>query len=273
MELPKGLKDKSVYCDVCPNSFDLCLVDKRMVFVKFRPNADKLTADCSLRLRAVSHVAQADPVVVSLKSGSGNLEDGVLYSRRDVPVLTPNTLEEYVSGDSLPRADKGGLTAEIDNEKLTLQMSMQGVSRSQLAQKLGVSREMIRRYESGQSSPSLSVMGKILELFGEDLLTSSRDSYSPLPDNPVSSDFRRMGLEAEAPLQAPFDVIARGRELMLGLVEGFGFERKIGLLDRFSELLGAHRFIIGECEREGIPVIKRDELHHLGPKELLERLK
>ncbi len=272
MDLPKDLARESLFCDISPNSFDLCLVYQRIVFVKFRPNADKLMKDHAEKLRAVSRVAKADPIVVSLKSGSESLEDGVVYTRREVPVITPATLKDYLEGDSLAKADKGGFTAEIDHKKFKLQISSQGLSKAQLSKELGVSREMVRKYVAGESSPSLKIIERIIEIFGEDVLSSSRDSYIHLPDNEISSDFRRMGFEAEAPLQAPFDIIARGRELMIGVVEGFGFERKLSLLDKFSELLGAHKFIIGESGREGIPLIKPQELKALDKKELLERL-
>ena len=271
MDLPKDLAREAVFCDISPNSFDICLVDSRVVFVKFRPNADKLMKEQAVRLGAVSYVAGADPLIVSVKSGSQPLEDGVIYTRRNLKVLTPNTLREYLEGEALPKAEKGGLKSEINPEKMKSRMAELGLSSSQLAKELGVSREMVRRYESGSSEPSLRIADKLMELFGEEILVSSRYSFIHLPENEYSSDLRRMGFEAEAPLQAPFDVIARGRELMIGVVEGLGFERKLGLLDRFSELLNAHKFVIGESEREGIPVIKPQELRSLGKKELLER--
>jgi predicted transcriptional regulator len=270
MEIPKDIAREAVLCDINPNSFDMCLVDTRIVFVKFKPNADKLMKDHALKLRAVSHVAKADPLVVSMKSGSQPLKDGVVYNRRNVPVLTPSTLKDYLEGESLPKAEKGGLKAEIDHDKL--QSHTTSFPKAQLAKELGVSREMVRRYLTGESSPSLRITEKLVELFGGDILASSRDSYIHLPENELSSDFRRMGFEAEAPLEAPFDVIARGRELMLGIVEGHGFERRLQLLDKFSELLNAQVFIIGESGKDGIPLIKPQELNILGKKELLERI-
>jgi predicted transcriptional regulator len=272
MELPKELARDAVFCEVSPSSFDLCLVDQKMVFVKFKPNADKLMNEHAMKLRAVSQLAGAEPLVVSLKSGSTPLDDGVVYTRREVAVLTPSTLKDYLEGESLPKAEKGGLKAEIDQEKLRNKMGSKGFSGSQLAKELGVSREMIRRYTSGKSEPSIPIAEKLVELFGDDLLRSSRDSFFHLPDNEYTSELRRMGFEAEAPLEAPFDVIARGKELILGVVEGTGFERRLQILDQFSDILHAHTFIIGTSPREGVPVINPKEFKFLDRKELLERI-
>ncbi len=269
-KISEGIRAEHVLCGIRPNAFDLCIVDTRVLFVKIKPNADKITPEQARELKAVSRLADAEPIMLSSKSGSRALCDGVVYTRRNVPVLTLETLQDYIDQKPLAYADRGGAKLILDPDNLRMVRGELGLSRQHVGDFVGVSAEMIRKYEAGESQPSITASQRLIDLFGDRVLSKHRVEYASLPETWISRFFKGMGFDVETPLKAPFDVIARSEHLLFGVCEGRKMEERIKLMERLSDLLDARYFILSEKE-SGTNTIQKDELVQLSKEELLER--
>lgn len=268
-QLLSELDFEHVTCDLIPNVVDICIVSDRTYFIKIKSNADKVSESHTSKLRAVARVAQAEPVILSNKASSFPLKKGVIYRRRGVNVIHPKTLKDLVDDNQMVYADRGGHKMYIDSEKLKTARLHFDFTLSNLAEKVGVSTEMVRRYELDEAMPSAPVAQKLVELFGMEIITHPEQTYASLPDTWLSLEFKKMGLEVETPFTPPFDLIARGRELIIGLMGDKISEKKLETLEKFSEFLGAKTLVIGKtlCK---LPTIKKEELKNFSEKKLLE---
>src|SRR5438105_3699465 len=77
-------------CDLRPVSFDLVARRERdLVMVKILGNVDALSEPIAQEIKVLCKFLDARPILVGLRSGAGNLEDGVVYNRHDIPIMTP----------------------------------------------------------------------------------------------------------------------------------------------------------------------------------------
>src|SRR3989304_1669875 len=94
---------------------------------------------------------EAPPLVVGERSGTGPLEDGVIYSRFGVPILARQTFVEFLE-DGVPPfvfSAPGGLYVRLDTEALRRAREERQISLGTLADVAGVSRRTIQMYPEG----------------------------------------------------------------------------------------------------------------------------
>lgn len=147
-------------------SFDLAGVGEKKLVVKFIKNIESLTEEQAKALMDASSILGAEPLVIC-ERGKEMLKNGVVYYRHNVPVMSFCTFLMYLYGEFLKFATRGGLRVPIKN--LREFREKEGLSKSELAKKLGVSVEMVRKYEEG-SAPSPEVAEKLREIFGEEVI-------------------------------------------------------------------------------------------------------
>lgn len=138
-----------------PVSFDL--VARRgqdLVLVKAFTNADSLGEPLASELRTLASILHASPILVGERSSAGPLEDGVLYFRHKVPLVTPGTLEAHlVQGEPpLVYAAPGGYYVNVDGAALRALRESRQLSLGQMAEAAGVSRRAIGMYEEGMGA-------------------------------------------------------------------------------------------------------------------------
>src|SRR2546430_1341098 len=69
--------------------------DDTLLIVKVLQNVDGLNKETARELLDISRILEGSPIVVGERSGTGPLEDGVLYSPLRVAVLSPRTLADF----------------------------------------------------------------------------------------------------------------------------------------------------------------------------------
>jgi predicted transcriptional regulator len=124
--------DVSERCDLRPVSFDLVARrDRELVMVKTLGNVDALTEPIAAEIKMLCKFLHARPIVVGLRAGTGPLEAGVVYSRHDIPILHPETLESYVAHGQAPMvyAAPGGFYVHLDAQALRRARIVTSVSR------------------------------------------------------------------------------------------------------------------------------------------------
>ncbi len=177
-----------------PLSFDLVARrDGELLIIKVLTNVDGLSEAVGNELRVVAQFLDAAPLVIGERTSSRPLEDGAVYLRYGVPIITYETLGDYlVEGVSpLVYAAPGGFYVSIDGPRLRGLREERGLSLGDLAQAAGVSRRAIGMYEEGMSA-MVEVAARLEEFLEESLA---------LPIDPFSS--KEQDLKIAAPRLDP----------------------------------------------------------------------
>src|SRR5207237_476696 len=76
--------------------------DDTLLILKVFQNVDALSRGTAQELKAIARTLEGSPLVVGERSGTGPLEDGVIYSRFGVPILCRSTLLEFLEEGVAP---------------------------------------------------------------------------------------------------------------------------------------------------------------------------
>jgi putative transcriptional regulator len=153
-------------------AFDLILKKERQIIVvKVMNNVGLLTEDVSRSLVAISSFLNAHPLIVGVSNRDEKIEDGVVYSRYSVPIVSYQTLLSYFREGEEPsvRAGPGGFYVEIDSEKLRRIREERSLSLGEIASAIGTTRRTVLMYQSGMSA-SIDIALKMEEFLGEEIM-------------------------------------------------------------------------------------------------------
>ncbi len=265
------------------------------LIIKVLQNIDTLRNSSALELIRISKLTYAAPLVVGRKAGGGPLEHGVIYFRHRVPILSPETFQDYLEGE-MPfiSSGPGGFYASIDGKRLHQRREELGYSIGYLSNKIGTSRRSISLYESG-SAVTIDVYLKLEEVLGEDLgksidlLDVSRNLEMPPDDSPMDNDFLSEvlnlmmihGMDFHPVRKFPFDAVMKEtleEIFLIGLMESLDRNMvRITSMRNISQIFENDSFVISRLHttREhlgGCPVINLAELRDIREKEKLQIL-
>ena len=295
---------------VRPSSFDLAARrDATLLLIKILKNIDALDAEEAARLRELGGLFPATVLVVGQTSGAASLDDGVVYTRYDVPIVSETTLRDYLEKGLPPflYASPGGAFARIDGARLRFLRQNRGLSLGTLASIAGVSRRAIQLYEEGQGAEA-TVVERIeayldapiirpVELFLATPPPAPKGKRKGRGDPPAPGDgaprprtgdplrdgvldqLDGMGLEVTVTVRAPFDALARTPAVLLA---GVGSLRtalhRAEVLHGIARVAEGHAmFVVRESVHRpsiaGLAILNVTELRrHRGPEELLEEI-
>jgi putative transcriptional regulator len=283
--------DVSERCDLRPVSFDL--VARRgdeLVMVKTLGNVDALTEPIAGEIKMLCKFLHARPIVVGLRAGAGPLEPGVVYSRHDIPIVRPETLEQYVSEGEAPMvyAAPGGFYVHLDPQALRKAREEAQVSLGAMAQVAGVSRRAIQMYEEGMSATIDAAM-RLEEFLQAELIRPMRpfdvfdpQRYEPTPPakqeepaDPMETLVLRLlqglGYAVHSTRRSPFNALSTpggGDALLTGIgPDSPQLRRRARIVTSVSRVTQHPGFFIVErttkTSIEGMPVVSRTELRRL----------
>jgi putative transcriptional regulator len=279
-----------------PLSFDLVARrDGELLVVKVLTNVDGLAEPVAHELRVIAQFLEAAPLVVGERTSSRPLEDGAVYVRYGVPIVTSGTLAEYLTEgvEPLVYAAPGGFYVNLDGARLRAIREGRGLSLGDLAQAAGVSRRAIGMYEEGMAA--MVEVAARLEEFLEESLARPVNPFAPptepVPDAPTAAidprTFEGAVLRAMAELgfrvapteKSPFAAITRESSVVLT-----GFARETPDAEKraaatsnvcdVAEALGVF-FVERTTTRiaiQGTPVVSREELQRVASPDDLLRL-
>jgi putative transcriptional regulator len=136
-------------------SFDIAArKDDRVMLIKVLLNVDSFGPDGSKELRLLATRLNASPVLIGLSSNIGKLEDGVVYSRSGVPIVSLKTFSDFMLEGVPPYvfSAPGGLYVKINGEALEKARAKKNVSLGTLAEIAGVSRRAVQMYQDGMGT-------------------------------------------------------------------------------------------------------------------------
>jgi putative transcriptional regulator len=283
-------------CDLRPVSFDLVARrDRSLLIVKVLTNVDALNEIVAEEIKLLCKFLEARPVLVGQRAGTGPLEDGVVYCRHDIPIVTPDTLREYVLEGQAPMvfAAPGGFYVHLDATALRAARQRMELSLGIIAQMAGVSRRAIQMYEEGMSA-SIEAAMRLEEFLGEDLIRPvdpfvafRAESFQPTPQTPSEPDpveavilrlLEGLGYQVRRTQRSPFQALSTQHQdtLLTGLGEDSPqLRRRARVVASVSRITERPGFFIVErttrTEIHGVPVVDRHELRRLDdPAKVLE---
>jgi putative transcriptional regulator len=274
-------------------SFDIVARrDNSLLIIKVLQNADALTHDNSEEMKLLAEVLNGAPLVISEKSSSGKLEPGVIYSRMGIPILSYETLEEYLKEGEAPLvfAAPGGFYTRINGELLRKVREEWGISLGELASIAGVSRKAIQMYEEGMSAEVNVAIA--LEEYLQVPLIEPLDPFVYTPKErfelerfDLLDDFDRkvieflgsMGYQIFPTMKCPFDALTeKERDVLLTNIGEYSrsLAKKAEIVREVSDIAEQEAVIflrreVRRTELKGVPIITLEELESISFEDLI----
>jgi len=265
-------------------SFDvIARRDKQLIIIKVLTNIDSLSSEDAEQLSVIANALQGSPLVIGLHSSSGKMDDGILYSRFGVPIISETTFHDLVLEGVPPfvYAAPGGLYVRLDGELLKRLRQERNISLGALAEVAGVSRKAIQMYESGMGA-MIEIAARIEEFLNEPIVVPLNPfSYTAEVERTlrtfeafkglnrdVFEMLREIGYSVVPTIRCPFDALASEHDLLL--LTGIGESpemalRKARVVGNISRVTEKKSVIFvqekpAKVQIEGTPLITKDEL-------------
>ena len=265
-------------------SFDLVARrDRQLLILKALCNIDSLSPDDAEEMKLMASMLGASPMVIGMHSSNADLEDGILYTRFGIPIVSEGTFSDFMLEGVPPLvyAAPGGLYVRLDGDMLREIRQARVISLGTLAEAIGVSRKAIQMYETGMGA-MVDIASKIEEFLDAPLVvpldpfayaTEVADQFKELEkfrgDNKdVFEMLTEIGYSVVPTKKAPFEAFAREEELLL--LTGIGenpvmTERKARVVGNLARVAERKSVIIVQKktsaeEIEGTPLVTKDEL-------------
>ncbi len=283
-------------CDLRPVSFDLVARrGKDLVMLKVLTNVDALSEPIAEEIKILCKFLGSRPILVGLRAGTGQLEPGVVYARHGIPIVTPDTLSEFIVHGAKPMvfAAPGGFYVHLDAEALRAARERMRLSLGVMAQIAGVSRRAIQMYEEGMSA-SIDAAVRLEEYLQSELIRpldplASFDPgrYQAPPPAKAGADpleavvlrlLESLGYQVRSTHRSPFNALAT--EAKDTLLTGVGedsphLRRRARIVASVSHVTGRPGFFVvtrtTRTSIAGTPVVSHEELRRLSdPQEILD---
>jgi putative transcriptional regulator len=272
----------------CNSCFDLVAEKQGLkLLIKVLGNIDALRRESADELKKLSHYFNAVPLIIGSHSKAFQLQNGVVYDRFDLDAVSLRTFKSMLD-EEMPsvRYFKGRTSVELDADKLREKRKEKDFSMSDLANKVGVTKESMHRYEKGVNA-SLEVARKLerifhchlikeLNLFEKELdyLFEERTSFDETFER-----LRKLGMKLTLFNHAPFKAADKlDEDLLIDRGTKQDFKKKAMLLEKSKKAFNSHGVILTKKSRlkviQSTPIVEEEELASLNkPRDLLKLVK
>jgi putative transcriptional regulator len=265
----------SEVCTLRPSSFDfVARRDNLLLIIKVLTNIDSLNENVANELLFLAKYLDGTPILIGEKTSSHTLGDDIVYYRYGIPIITRQTIDNYLHG-VLPiiSAAPGGFYASFDGEKIRAIREARGISLGQLAFISGVSRRTIRMYENGERA-SIEVAEKIVDFLGEEVL-SPINFFEVMEERTLGAEkevtdeimtlLKSLGMSIFPTSRSPFNALSEFiDELFLVGLRGRRILERARLIANVSKVVEKNSvFFVEKSIRkniEGIPIIEKEEI-------------
>jgi putative transcriptional regulator len=268
--------------------FDIAAKKDYLLLIKSLTNIDGLNQDQAMSLRAVSYFLSAYPMVVSVKTNRSLLGKEIIYSRFNLPVITPEMLLKILEEELVPaiEAAKGKHTIEIDAEGLREKRKQMQLTLEQLAEMIGISKKALYEIEKNRVHPTNETVKKLeavmkIELKNPYKMKTSEKIYLK-PKNEfqtnVSNELNRIGIDNSPVYSAPFEIVGKEKfSLITSLTkDGFEIKKEANVVKRLSLIFSSKAvFIAKKCkehEVDGVPIVLESELPEIETSKELDKI-
>ncbi|MEF8831917.1 MAG: transcriptional regulator [Candidatus Thermoplasmatota archaeon] len=280
---------KREYQDTMP--FDIIArKDDRLFVISISVNADSSRMRETEQLKILNDALDAFPLFISWIGGQRKLKQGVVYSRKGIPLMSPETFKDMILEGVPPYvfSAPGGLYVKMDSNLLKKARKEKKIPLSRLADIAGVSRKSIQKYEKGMGA-DLEVALKLQEFLSEDLILPinpferedyekeyeiSLDHYSGV-ERVIFESLLSIGYSIVPTCECPFEAITEDEEKVflsgIGAKEDGRLKKKAKIVSNLSDVTEKDPVIFiqhktSQMNIEGIPLIQKDELSKIEDK-------
>ena len=260
--------------------------DDVLLLIKVLANVDAFSRSSARELRLIATTLQGAPLLIGERSGAGPLEDGVIYSRFGVPILSKQSFLEFFEQGVPPFifSAPGGLYVKLNGSALRKAREQKQISLGALAEVAGVSRRAIQMYLEGMSA-TIEIALRLEEFIGEPLVLPmdpfvySREAADLLTgfeeferfERDVFTRLERLGYDVLPTVKCPFEAFTRDREVVLLTAVTSAKERadeRASVLTNLSRVVERDSVLFVErrasrTSLRGTPLIGRDELRRI----------
>ncbi len=275
-------------------SFDvIARRDQNLLMIKVLLNVDAFTEANAKELKLIAKALNGSPILIGQRSGGGRLEEGVIYSRFGIPILSKETFNDFFAEGVPPFvfSAPGGLYVRLDGDLLRRLRTEKNVSLGTLAEVAGVSRRTVQMYLDGMSA-TIDIALRLEEFFGEPLVVPVDPfSYTSNVEKALSSwgDFeafekhvfqklKALGYDVLPTMRCPFEAVTSDfKTLFLTGVRtrDENIEEKVSIVSNISRVTEKDSVVF--VERRGIrvsikgtPLIAKEELKKIKEREEIE---
>ncbi|KYK28618.1 MAG: hypothetical protein AYK23_00080 [Candidatus Proteinoplasmatales archaeon SG8-5] len=268
-------------------SFDLVARrDALILVIKIVLNADSVSEKAVSGMMTLAKAVNGSPLIIALRSGKAGIEDGVMYTRVNIPLISLQTLNDlFIEGiPPMVYAGSGGFYVKVDSD-IIKEARKRGISLGELAEVSGVRRRTIQMYEEGMGA-KLEVALRLEERLGVELilpvdpLSSPEFPVTESGDRPkglareVYGDLGRIGYSVELARRCPYDALAHDKKVLMftGIDQQKpDIKKRAKAMTNLSRVLEKHSVIfvdrMGEkVNLEGAPLIGSRELKEIDDK-------
>ncbi|MHB9302827.1 helix-turn-helix domain-containing protein [Thermofilum pendens] len=162
---------------------EVTVASKYILLEKRVKDAYQVTQYLAENLRVFSEFLEGLPLIIAESYKGEKIEEDVVYSRHNVPVVSSSTANSLLRGERkyLVYVSKGGVFVKLNGKELRKARERMGLSRGALAREVGVSARTIAYYEEGLSDATLEIAAKLEEILGSEIFEAiSVDSLREL---------------------------------------------------------------------------------------------
>lgn len=279
-DVSEEINERTICFDVIARRNDTLIIIKVLV------NIDSFNKYSATELKVISNCLDGSPLVIGSHSSGGMIEDGAVYLRHGIPIMSPQTISEYFIDNSPPLifAAPGGFFVHIDGKLLRNIREKRGISLGTLADAAGVSRRAVMMYEEGMSA-MVDIAVKLQEYLEEPIiipcdplgkLTTAADvetyNQGQVPrstrDEEILEHLKVLGYEVIPTRHSPFDAITGKQKVMIltGIEHpSKTLKSRARTIFNISQLAELYSVFFVQKNKfmpniEGIPTIALDEL-------------
>jgi putative transcriptional regulator len=256
--------------------FDIAARKKYLMLIKSLINVDGLNQEQALSLRSISYFLSAYPLVVSVKTNRQFLSDDIIYSRFQLPVITPEMLSNILEQEIVAaiQSAKGKHTVDVDTAALREKRKELQLTLEQLSEIIGLSKKALYEIENSRVNPTSETVKRLEDFLGIDfknpykLKTVEKTYLKPKSDfqSKVSKEFSRIGIDNSAVHSAPFEIVGKEKfSLITSLSKnGLKIKREATVVRKLSSIFSSKAVFVAKTSREesvqGVPVVLESEL-------------
>ncbi|HLC67924.1 MAG TPA: helix-turn-helix domain-containing protein [archaeon] len=285
-EVEEALRESGFsYCEY-DGCFDIAARKGSMLLIKLLTNIDSLQENQADSLKVISHSLEAKSILIGLHTRRERLDDNVLYERFDIPAVNPSTFENIVVNNALPMIYqfRGGRFVEIEPEKLRSAREQKGMSQSDLAARVGITKKSVYEHESRRMKMEYGSAMKIEKALKTELILplEIENKHADIHLAPktvfetkISRTFHNMGFETSSVYHSPFNVIAQEKDMMLlSNVEEKPKAKNISAIKNFAKVSKKSAVIVTKEEANfDVPSVTEKQLAGLDKKGIRKLVK
>ncbi|MBI2543049.1 MAG: helix-turn-helix domain-containing protein [Candidatus Aenigmarchaeota archaeon] len=273
---------------VTHGSFDIVARREHLFLIKTLMNVDALDESHATDLQTISYFLSAYPFVISQRNNREHLNDAVVYSRFELPVMTPQLFKTMLEDEDIivTYSSKGRHTQEINTFSLREKRKELDLTLEELAQQAGISKKAMYEIEKRRVNPKKETVRKLERILSAELsLPYEMKHTQAVYRNPrnhfqksVSMEFSRIGIDNSSVHSSPFEIVGKESFSLITSLSIVPSEAKNELneIKQLSNIFSSKSVLISKRSYkesvEGVPIISEQELNQIKDSKELSKI-